>query len=164
MENLDLPNLKELFLHRNQISHIEGLENCARLRRLWLFQNNISAVSGLHALPELEECWLQGNRIACLHGIENCGTLVSLALGGNLISDYSELHRLSALNNLSSLALQDVHFGRCPIVDDTGYRNFCVCYLPQLMVLDGVHLTPDHQKVALLSHEAQEKPLPYRYV
>jgi hypothetical protein len=155
MENLNLPNLKELFLHRNQISVIEGLEQCPRLRRLWLFQNDITAVGGLHALPELEECWLQGNRIASLHGLEASATLVSLALGGNAISEYTELHRLAGLAGLTTLSLQDVHFGRCPIVDDPGYRNFCVCYLPQISYLDGVLLNPDHQKVALLSHAAE---------
>lgn len=152
IENLLLPNLKELFLHRNQISQIEGLEHCPRLRRLWLFQNEIVNISGLQALPELEECWLQGNRIASLLGIESSGTLMSLALGGNMISDYSELHRLQGLGNLTSLALQDVHFGRCPIVDDSGYRNFCVCYMPQISFLDGIQLSSDHQKLACLSH------------
>jgi hypothetical protein len=72
-----------------------------------------------------------------------------------LISDYAELHRLVALPSLAALALQDVHFGRCPIVDDPEYRNFCVCYLPQLAFLDGVELTSDHQKLAFLSHASE---------
>ncbi len=92
---------------------------------------------GLNALPELEECWLQGNKIYSLLGIETCQSVTSLAIAGNKISDFDELYRAASLARLSSLSLQDVHFGRCPIVDDGAYKNFCLCYIPQLNYLDG---------------------------
>ena len=38
MENLNLPNLRELFLHRNKINEIENLQFCPKLRKLWIFQ------------------------------------------------------------------------------------------------------------------------------
>ena len=38
MENLNLPNLRELYLHRNKISEIENLQFCPKLRKLWIFQ------------------------------------------------------------------------------------------------------------------------------
>jgi protein phosphatase 1 regulatory subunit 7 len=148
IEGLQLPNLKELFLHRNNISRIEGLEGAPRIRRLWLFQNNITSITGLHAVPELEECWLQGNKITSLQGIEISTSILSLAVAGNNISDFNDLHRLSSLTKLSALSLQDVHFGRCPIVDDSGYKNFCICYFPQLMYLDGVRVNAEQQKAA----------------
>ena len=45
MENLELPQLIELFLHRNQIEIIEGLDQCKNLKKLWLNQNHIRPVN-----------------------------------------------------------------------------------------------------------------------
>jgi protein phosphatase 1 regulatory subunit 7 len=59
MDHLDLPVLRELFLHRNSIAEISDLGGCPRLRKLWLFQNKISSLKGLYSAPLLEECWLQ---------------------------------------------------------------------------------------------------------
>lgn len=70
MDNLDLPNLRELLLHRNCITSISGLQKCTRVKKLWLFQNKITKISGLQALPELEECWIQANEITSLSGLE----------------------------------------------------------------------------------------------
>jgi Leucine-rich repeat (LRR) protein len=71
MRNMQLPHLRELFLHRNKITEIDRLDGCPRLRKLWLFQTKITSIFGLHACPELQECWLQSNNIESLHGIES---------------------------------------------------------------------------------------------
>ena len=49
IENLELPALTELLLHRNSITEISGLEKCPRIKKLWLFQNKIVSMKGLHA-------------------------------------------------------------------------------------------------------------------
>ena len=41
IENLYLPNLRELYLHQNAIWRIEGFEGCPKLQRLWLTENRI---------------------------------------------------------------------------------------------------------------------------
>ena len=85
---------------------------CQRLRKLWLFQNKIKSIQGLHSVPELEECWLQGNVIKSLQGIETCVQLTNLGMAGNLISDVNELRRLGqACPKLAELSLSDIHFG-----------------------------------------------------
>ena len=48
MENLDLPVLQELYLHRNSISKIGNLSGCPRLKKLWLFQNKIISINGIN--------------------------------------------------------------------------------------------------------------------
>ena len=55
MENLELPQLIELFLHRNQIERIQGLNQCKNLKKLWLNQNHINAITGLESLNNLTE-------------------------------------------------------------------------------------------------------------
>ena len=59
MDYLELPALRELFLHRNKIIEVADLGGCPRLKRLWLFQNRIAKIHGLYSVPQLEECWLQ---------------------------------------------------------------------------------------------------------
>ncbi|KAJ1443985.1 hypothetical protein B484DRAFT_321269, partial [Ochromonadaceae sp. CCMP2298] len=105
---------------------------CPRLQKLWLFQNQISTISGLHALPQLEELWLQANNISRLTGLESTKSLSWLALAGNPISDFRELKRLGGNSALAALTLSDIHFGRCPLADEEGYREFVVLQLPQV--------------------------------
>ena len=97
IENLELPVLTELLLHRNSITEISGLEKCPRIKKLWLFQNKIVSMKGLHALPELEQCWVQTNRITSLMGLEHCKRITDLGLAGNPLHDFSELKRLEEL-------------------------------------------------------------------
>lgn len=59
IENLHLPNLRDLLLHCNEIVRIEGLSHCPRLQRLWLFSNRIAKIENLDGLPDLRELWLQ---------------------------------------------------------------------------------------------------------
>ena len=145
MENLTLPNLRELFLHRNRISKLGNLSGCPLLRRLWLFQNQLEQIQGLHAVPELEECWLQANQISKLTGLEGCNRLQSLGLAGNPIFDFREMKRLSICSALRIVTFSDIHFGRCPVVDEAGYKEFVILHLPQVHVLDGIVITKEAQ-------------------
>lgn len=143
MKNLDLPFLKELFLHNNMISKIGSLNHCPRLKRLWLFRNQISKIENLHGVPELEEVHLQSNMIASTGGLESNLKLKNLNLAGNKIANFVELHKLSKLDNLRELTCHDIHFGKCPIVDNidgkgANYREFVACFLPNVERLDGV--------------------------
>lgn len=143
MENLNLPNLKELYLHRNQIRKIDGLEGCPRLKKLWLFQNQITDISGLEAVPDLEELWLQANEIRSLSGIEMNPNLTNLGLAGNRIQDLREVRKLIALTRLKEVSFTDIHFGRCPIADEEGYKEYFTLQLRQVRILDGVQMRGD---------------------
>lgn len=59
MENLALPNLRDLMLHCNDIVRIEGLTGCPRLQRLWLYSNRIAKIENLDGVGDLRELWLQ---------------------------------------------------------------------------------------------------------
>jgi Leucine-rich repeat (LRR) protein len=145
IENLNLPNLRELYLHRNYIRSVgsSSLSGCPRLQKLWLCQNQIATIDGLQGVPELQELWLQSNNITSLEGLACCPALSHLGLAGNSVSDFSEVRRLSSLPALASLSLQDIHFGRCPVTDEDGYKEFVACHLPRVQVLDGVEVSSD---------------------
>ena len=155
IENLELPMLKELMLHRNRITEISGLEKCPRIKKLWLFQNKITSLKGLTALPDLEVCWLQANKITSLTGLEHCNRVVDLGLAGNPLSDFSELKRLEDLPALTSLSLSDIHFGQCTLALTDGYHEFVLCFLRQVKVLDGVGLGKGDLAAATGAYTAQ---------
>jgi hypothetical protein len=168
MANLELPNLQELFLHRNLITRISGLHGCPRLKRLWLCQNKIKEISGLHSVPELQECYLQANEITRIGGFETNPCIQTLGLAGNMIADFEELHKLSAIPSslpspsssspaLTNLSLVDVHFGRCPVAAEAGYKDFVLTYLPNIRVLDGVAVAKEHQQQAEAAYSVQLK-------
>jgi hypothetical protein len=154
MENLYLPNLRELFMHRNKIVEIDGLEGCQRLRKLWLFQNFITNINNLHNVPELEELWLHANKISSLDGIQCVPRLANLGISGNPITEFSEINHLIGMNKLVELTLSDVHFGRTPITDDSGYKEYIMCHLSNVQILDGVLITSEHR---LSAHEELTK-------
>ena len=141
MEGLALPNLRELLLHQNALTRIEGLDGCPRLQKLWLFSNRIAKLEGLHGCPDLRELWVQDNRLRSLHGVSSLSSLQVLGLAANRVSDFAELQRLAALPALRDLSLVDEHFGECPIVAAPGYWNFVLCTLKQVTTLDGAALT-----------------------
>lgn len=157
IENLNLPNLKELYLHRNYIRSVgsSSLTGCPRLRKLWLCQNQITTIDGLHGVPELTELWLQSNSISSLEGLACCPSLEHLGLAGNNVSDFAEVRRLSGLPRLAALSLQDIHFGRCPVTDEEGYEEFIACHLPSVQILDGVEMTAKQASDALMSYEKE---------
>ena len=156
MKNLDLPNLRELYLHRNLIEDIDGLSGCPLLKRLWLCQNKLTGISGLHCVPELEELYLQGNHINNLDGLETCEmSLLSLGLAGNPIDEFGELHKLCQLRRLRELSCADIHFGSCPIAEQPGYKDFVLSYFEFVRVLDGVVVNADNQFQAELSYLEQ---------
>ena len=137
MENLRLPNLRELLLHRNSLTKIENLEDCPRLHTLWLSSNKISSTDNLQGLGALRELHLEDNCIARVRGLEFLGALQILALGCNQIADFKDIQRLGHLPALRELSLQDTTFGGCPISGAEGYRSFILCHLKHLRILDG---------------------------
>jgi len=150
MENLYLPSLQYLYLHRNHINHIEGLEHCPQLKILWLSQNKINSISGLESCQCLEELQLHSNQITHLNGIETLqSSLVVLGISDNLINTFDEIDFLSrSMHVLREISFHDIHFGSCPVYDLDGYREYTILSLPQLTSLDGIQITPTRAAAA----------------
>ncbi len=148
MENLDLPQLRELYLHRNQITKISGLHGCPQLTKLWLCQNEINDIANLNEVPELEECWLQANQIQSLNGLQYCSQLKILMLAGNPISELKEVQKLISCPRIQEVSFSDIHFGRCPIMDEEGFREYLILQFKSIRIIDGVRVSKDMQMTA----------------
>jgi len=154
---LNLPNLRQLYLHRNELTSLKGLSGVPRLQKLWIFQNKLTSLKEVHALPELTCLWAQANQIKNLNGVQLCSELNELCLAGNPISDFVEIKRLKKLKSLTSLSLNDVHFGRCPLTDEKTYRSFILTALRQLRTLDDVAITKENTNTAISTLNSQAK-------
>lgn len=53
------------------------------------------------------------------------------------------------------MTFNDIHFGRCALVDDDGYKEYILCNLRQIQVLDGVTVTADKVAQAEEIQQAQ---------
>jgi outer membrane lipopolysaccharide assembly protein LptE/RlpB len=148
IENLQLPVLRELFLHHNRISKISGLEGCPQLQRLWLFSNRIGALENLQHCPGLRELWIQDNCIERIEGLSSLQHLQSLSLAGNPITDLRSVQSLAALPLLADLCFDDIHFGTCPVAQQTSYREFTLCCVKRLRRLDGTEVVGNEREVA----------------
>jgi len=95
-----LKNLKVLYLHRNQISEIQGLEKLIGLDELYLHSNQISKIKGLERLTALTVLDLSLNQTSTIEGLDKLTNLKKLYLHSNQISEIGGLEKLSNLNLL----------------------------------------------------------------
>ena len=93
--------------------------------------------------------------MVALSGFERCSCLTDIAVSGNPISDFADLKYLENLTQLTSLSLSDIHFGQCPVATLKGYKEFVLCFLKQVKVLDGVTVTKNDQLNATNAYNAQ---------
>lgn len=102
-EYMVFPELQTLDLSFNCVKHIQHLEECHKLKNLYFVQNKISKIAGLDKLEALVNLELGANRIRTIENLENLIHLEELWLGKNKIT---ELKGLKTLQNLRILSLQ----------------------------------------------------------
>ena len=106
------PNLTNLDLSNNQISHIAHLHDCFSLRYLNLSRNKISVLSNLdRLLGNIISLNLSMNKIESLDGIDRIITLQNLNISNNQIQDMEEMDYLVKLPILETLDLFDNPIG-----------------------------------------------------
>ena len=97
-----LPDLKELYLHDNELEDISALSRLGNLRILLLGSNAIEDISALSGLGNLGRLDLRSNAIDDISALSGLANLTGLSLDRNRVEDVSPL---SGLANLSSLTL-----------------------------------------------------------
>ena len=93
-----------LDLSHQHLRRIQNLEKLANLKRLVLYDNEITVIDGLAELKLLEELVLEENQITSIHGLESCVRLQKLELGFNHIT---AMDGILTLTNLTMLSLED---------------------------------------------------------
>lgn len=79
---------------------IEPLKLCVRLRVLYLYDNQLTSLSGVEKLHELTHLFAQNNKIVDLDDFIAPSTLIQLFLGGNELGIVDGLHAASGLREL----------------------------------------------------------------
>lgn len=81
---------------------MQGLDDCRKLRKLYLYSNRIRRIENLSHCSQLEILWLSDNQIVVLEGLEKLTMLRELNLARNLVDQIGDAltpnTRLEVLN------------------------------------------------------------------
>ncbi|KAH0617176.1 hypothetical protein JD844_028973 [Phrynosoma platyrhinos] len=153
-KNLQVRNKMQLY---NNITEIQGLENCHNLTYLSLANNKITEISGLNNLPIKTLCLksnqiekavgleelkvlqvldLSGNQISSLEGLEEHSLLEEINLEDNQVSELSELEYIESLPLLRVLNLLNN-----PVQEHQDYWLLVIFMLLRLTELDHKKIT-----------------------
>ena len=83
-----LENLKELWLGKNKIEKIEGIDKLKNLVRLDVQSNRLTSVESLPSLPNVEELYLSHNAIKSMDGVQRLPKLQTCDMSSNRISSF----------------------------------------------------------------------------
>jgi len=157
-----LVNLEELWLGKNKIEQIRGLEKLVKLRRLDVQSNRLTVVEGLSSQKDtLEELYLahngitnegastptglaqnfqvlnvldlSRNRLTNTAPFAHMKTLEELWLSGNKISTFDDVQPLSNLGE----NLETVYLEYNPLQEDPLYRKKLAELIPSLTQIDA---------------------------
>ncbi|XP_025105112.1 leucine-rich repeat-containing protein 9-like isoform X2 [Pomacea canaliculata] len=161
-----LSKLRELWVAECQ--KIEGLEECTKLQKLYLYGNKIEAIENLDNLL-LEVLWLNGNAIKNIenlshlqqlrelnlaeniiskigHALNSNIYIEDLNLSGNPISSLRDVTNLMRLPNLKSLSFKDPLYQPSPVATLCNYSAHILFHLPSLCRLDTYDVTSKNLK------------------
>ncbi|KAH8083939.1 hypothetical protein JL720_8182 [Aureococcus anophagefferens] len=125
LEGFDkFPNLKYLWLSRNKLRRLDGLEANFRIHCLYAGHNRVASLEGssVGRLLHVEELILNDNRL------EDLKTHV------DILQRLRRLKRLDLYNN--------------PLAEETSYRLHVIKAMPWLEVLDQMKITPEERAKA----------------
>lgn len=131
-----LVDLEELSLHQCSLEGIDTLSHVTpKLRILYLQNNCIGKIEGLHRLRSLEYLNLAINNISLIENLSLCEKLNKLDLTLNFIPLPSLLPSLLSLQH--NIHLKDLYLTGNPCTSFPFYRPLVLLHLPSLRRLDG---------------------------
>lgn len=139
----NLPSLKSLFLHHNEISKLDGLNSLSSLKELVLDGNRIKYIdpSAFIGLTQLQELHIEENGLRSLANMHPLISLNSLQVGMNRITDVANLDKLSSLTNLMEISLSNN-----PVCRKQVYRAIILAKCPTLISIDDDRVTLEEKE------------------
>jgi Leucine-rich repeat (LRR) protein len=139
----DCPLLEELNLEENQISTITGLESALYLKKLDLGKNRLTKLENVSHMVHLTQLSLEDNAIESLDGLQALVNLMELYIGNNNVSVLKEVKHLKEMPKMIILDLSGN-----PLCAHEFYRLYSVYYLQKLKVLDGAGVDVNERSLA----------------
>ena len=118
IHDTDLLGLTELDATGSSIANLEGVQYCADLTRLWLYENKIVDISALSGLTNLNSLALGSNNVVDISALSGLADLDSLGLGNNQIVSIAPL-----VNNAGLDSGDDVDLDHNPLDAQSGSPN-----------------------------------------
>ncbi|CAM9819226.1 unnamed protein product, partial [Chrysoparadoxa australica] len=144
--------LKRLHVSGNSLRSLNepGISELTGLEVLWANDNKINSIAGLERLTSLTTLWLANNRLGLVgDNLRNqSNSLQELNLAGNKLGTFKSIQKLVSLRKLSSLLLNDPHFGDNPVCHLSNYKTYLGYHLPQLKMLDAEVINSDERELA----------------
>ncbi|KAL0233428.1 hypothetical protein PCE1_001943 [Barthelona sp. PCE] len=140
-----LYNLKEITLHQQHLHCIDKVlqRMCPELEWLYLQSNTIRKFENLRRLKRLKVLNISVNQLVRFEGMQTLESLEKLDVTANLIDDLLSAETLFNCYNLSDITMIG---NPCTKYED--YRLYLIKTLPQLLVIDGVDITPPERQIA----------------
>lgn len=111
-----LRNLKKISLWDNQISDIKPLAQLEKLEEIYMDSNCIENIDSLQKLENLRILYMADNHISDIRGLRKLKRLTEISLWSNKIADISPLF---CLDKLSVLDVEDN-----PLIGEASAENF----------------------------------------
>lgn len=125
LEVEDLAVVERVALYNKGVADLAGLEHCANLTSLFLFENDVRQIDNLANMPQLREVTISRNPIADLSPLAKLPALTSLGLQGVPAEDLSPLAECTTLRYL----------------DVSGIRNLDLRVVAELSQLEQLVIT-----------------------
>ncbi|NWV37484.1 LRC23 protein, partial [Grantiella picta] len=137
-------NLEVLELRGNKLKTTAGL-GLPKLKKLYLAKNTIGSLEGLEEFGQLETLHLRDNKLEALDGFSvSMQCLQYLNLRSNGIRSIQEVEKLQVLPMLQALVLMDN-----PCTEEPDYRLEVLLRLPQLQRLDKELIEEEEREEAV---------------
>ncbi|XP_014108754.1 PREDICTED: leucine-rich repeat-containing protein 23 [Pseudopodoces humilis] len=136
-------SLQVLELRGNKLETTAGL-GVSKLKKLYLAKNTICSLEGLEEFKQLETLHLRDNKLEALDGFsDSMKCLQYLNLRSNGIKSFQEVEKLQVLPMLQALVLIDN-----PCTEEPSYRLEVLSRLPQLQRLDKESVEEEEREEA----------------
>lgn len=97
IENLSLPNLERLYIGRNRLTNLNGIENLPKLKSLDFYGNKVENLQRIEHLKNLESLDMRYNAIQEITMLKSLDKLRKIYASGNKVSSIDVLEDLEDL-------------------------------------------------------------------